>query len=163
MIFRTGNRPTNTLQPVAIEAAIRHQQAIGSAGHLLSCADYLLQALPEAVEDLPVIGDLSVLLTKVGEEIQAARVRFQPVEITPQQDAEEEAAARVAPWRKDFQPPRPVAPPQVAPIATGMIDQVDKIRAIADGMDENCETAIALNQIAAQLEIESVVLSRLAA
>ena len=114
MIFRTGNRPGNTLQPVAIEAAIRHQKAIGSASHLLSCADYLLQALPEAVEDLPVIGDLNALLTKVGEEIQAARVLFQPVEITPQQDAEEEAAARVASWWKDFSAPRPVAPPQIA-------------------------------------------------
>ncbi len=109
MIFRTGNRPTNALQPVAIEAAIRHQTAIRNASHLLSCTDYLLQALPEDFQELPVMGDLTVLLEKVAEEIKAARVRFQPVEITPQQDEEAARPAPVAaPWRN--QPPRPVAP-----------------------------------------------------
>ena len=243
------------IQPVALDAALAHNNAIQNATHLLSCSDYLIEALPEEVQELSVMADLSVLLAKVGDEISAARVKFQPVEkpapVAPwrnqqeQEQAEQQAQfdaahtdifrvygfvahltdclstprkggrsdqqvydiaetiktalgemidkSGIVTSRATFlaatdiadeanrearkrwpeapaagrpsapQPPRPVAPPQVAPIATGMIDQVDKIRAIADGMDENCETAIALNQIAAQLEIESVVLSRLAA
>ena len=65
------------IQPVAIEAALAHQQAISNATHLLSCADYLLQALPEEVQDFPVLADLSVLLGKVGDEISAARIKFE--------------------------------------------------------------------------------------
>ena len=78
------------IQPVTVESAIRHQQAVTNATHLLSCADYLIQALPEDVQELPVMADLTVLLEKVGSEISAARVKFESAD-RPQQEA---------PWRK---------------------------------------------------------------
>ena len=80
------------IQPVAVEAAIAHSAAIHNAAHLLSCTDYLLQALPEEVQDLPVLADLSVLLGKIDAEIIAARVKWETVTL-------QDSAARVAPWR----------------------------------------------------------------
>lgn len=44
---------------------------------------------------------------------------------------------------------------------TGMIAQVDKIRAIASGLPEECDTALALGEIADQLAIEAFVFNRL--
>ena len=70
------------IQPVSIEAAIAHQQAIQNATHLLSCSDYLLQSLPEETQELPILADLSVLLAKVGDEIQAARMKFETATAT---------------------------------------------------------------------------------
>ena len=64
------------IQPVTLDAAFAHQQAITNASHLLSCTDYLLQSLPEETQELPILADLTVLLTKVGDEINAARVKF---------------------------------------------------------------------------------------
>ena len=78
------------IQPVSLDAAIAHQRAVTNATHLLSCADYLIQALPEDVQELPVMADLTVLLEKVGSEISAARVKFESAD-RPQQEA---------PWRK---------------------------------------------------------------
>ena len=46
-------------------------------------------------------------------------------------------------------------------VVTGMIAQIDKLRAIATGMPADSDTAIALNQIADQLAIEAVVFNRL--
>ena len=68
------------IQPVSFDAAIAHQRAVTNATHLLSCADYLIQALPEDVQELPVMADLTVLLEKVGSEIEAARVKFESAE-----------------------------------------------------------------------------------
>ena len=68
------------LKSVSVEAALAHQAAVTNATHLLSCADYLMQALPEDVQDLPVMADLTVLLGKVGSEISAARVKFESTE-----------------------------------------------------------------------------------
>lgn len=106
------------IQPVAIEAAIAHQQAITNASHLLSCSDYLIEALPEEVQELSVMADLSVLLAKVGDEISAARVKFET----------KEKPAPVAPWRdqqeqeqpqEEAKAPRPKVAPsfQYAPLA----------------------------------------------
>ena len=78
---------------ISVESAIRHQQAVTNASHLLSCTDYLIQALPEDVQDMPVMVDLTVLLEKVGSEISAARVRFESAD-RPQKEA---------PWRKQQQ------------------------------------------------------------
>ena len=85
------------IRPVSFDAAIAHQRAITNATHLLSCADYLIQALPEDVQELPVMADLTVLLGKVGSEIEAARVKFERE--APQQDS----APLVAPWRNQPQ------------------------------------------------------------
>ena len=68
------------IQPVSFDAAIAHQRAITNATHLLSCADYLIQALPEDVQELPAMDDLTVLLEKVGIEIEAARVKLESAE-----------------------------------------------------------------------------------
>ena len=68
------------IQPVSVETALAHQTAVTNATHLLSCADYLMQALPEDVQELPVMADLTVLLEKVGSEISAARVKFESAE-----------------------------------------------------------------------------------
>ncbi|MCC7221857.1 MAG: hypothetical protein IT490_14145 [Candidatus Contendobacter sp.] len=46
-------------------------------------------------------------------------------------------------------------------VVTGMIAQIDKLRAIATGMPADSDTALALNQIADQLAIEAVVFNRL--
>ena len=87
--------------PVAVEAAIAHSTAITNATHLLSCADFLLQALPEETQELPILADLTVLLGKVGDEISAARVKFEKVEkaaprpFTPPQVAQREQQAQV--------------------------------------------------------------------
>ena len=89
------------IQPVAVEAAIAHSTAITNATHLLSCADFLLQALPEETQELPILADLTVLLGKVGDEISAARVKFEKVEkaaprpFTPPQVAQREQQAQV--------------------------------------------------------------------
>lgn len=86
------------LKSVTVETALAHQKAITNATHLLGCTDYLLQALPEDFQALPVMGDLTVLLGKVGDEIEAARVRFEPIEPQPQ-----DSAPKVAPWRNQPQ------------------------------------------------------------
>lgn len=70
------------IQPVSIEAAIAHQQAIQNATHLLSCSDYLLQSLPDETQELPILADLTVLLNKVREEIGAARMKFETATAT---------------------------------------------------------------------------------
>ena len=70
------------IQPVTIEAAIAHQQAIQNATHLLSCSDYLLQSLPDETQELPILDDLTVLLGKVREEIGAARMKFETATAT---------------------------------------------------------------------------------
>ena len=36
--------------------------------------------MPEDVQELPVMADLTVLLKKVGSEIEAARVKFESTE-----------------------------------------------------------------------------------
>ena len=89
------------IQTVSAEAALAHSAAIHNAAHLLSCTDYLLQALPEEVLDLPVLADLSVLLGKIDAEIIAARVKFEKVEkaaprtVAPPQVAQQEQQAQV--------------------------------------------------------------------
>lgn len=70
------------INPVSIEAAIAHQQAIQNATHLLSCSDYLLQSLPDETQELPILADLTVLLGKVREEIGAARMKFETATAT---------------------------------------------------------------------------------
>ena len=108
------------IQPVALDAAIAHQQAITNASHLLSCADYLLERLPEETQELPILADLSVLLSKVGDEIQAARMKFET----------KEKAAPVAPWRnqqEQEQPQKEAAPrPKCAPWRDGMDAEMRK-------------------------------------
>ena len=85
------------IQPVALDAAIAHQQAITNASHLLSCSDYLLQSLPEETQELPILADLTILLGKVGDEISAARVKFETKEKVPP----------VAPWRNQQEQEQP--------------------------------------------------------
>ena len=80
------------IQTPSIESAVAHQQAIQNAQHLLHCAHHLTDNMPE---DMMIVGDLSVLLSKIEEEVIAAKVRFQPVE---KQQAEAPRPV-VAPWR----------------------------------------------------------------
>jgi hypothetical protein len=114
------------IQPVAIEAAIAHQQAITNASHLLSCADYLLERFPEDVQEMPIAADLTILLSKVADEVQAARVKFETKEKVPP----------VAPWRKQQEQENP----QTAPFATyeeihGLPQKDDAYQAVIDRID----------------------------
>ena len=141
------------IQPVALDAAIAHQQAITNASHLLSCADYLLERFPEDVQEMPIAADLSVLLNKVGDEIQAARVKFET----------KEKQQPVAPWRNQQEQEQP----QIDPIRAAAAEiQQKNLRQLDDEIRERAAKQDAgkqaLSELRSALMQQTIMISRLA-
>ena len=149
------------IQPVELDAVLAHNNAIQNATHLLSCSDYLIEALPEEVQELPILADLTVLLGKVGDEISAARVKFEKVEKAApwrnqeqEQPQEEESEAR--PTGKLFSLAELLAPHKQRMQQKNLSDEMHERAAKQDAGKQ------ALNELRSALMQQTIMISQLA-